>query len=159
MNKLQQKLLDLKISKKLPFWCIAPALIICVFVIVFAVTGAKTDAATGFGLGIDFTGGTEMTVMIEDNTKNEHEVLEILKEKGINNVDYIQGVTTGGQNGIRVQYKNVNSDATKMKEINDSAKAALESKFGVKVDYTNRSSTASADLVKKHSCRLASLLS
>ena len=48
MNKLQQKLLDLKISKKLPFWCIAPALIICVFVIVFAVTGAKTDAATGF---------------------------------------------------------------------------------------------------------------
>ena len=53
MNKLQQKLLDLKISKKLPFWCIAPALIICVFVIVFAVTGAKTDAATGFGLGID----------------------------------------------------------------------------------------------------------
>lgn len=121
----------------------------CVFVIVFAVTGAKTDAATGFGLGIDFTGGTEMTVMIEDNTKNEHDVLEILKEKGINNVDYIQGVTTGGQNGIRVQYKNVNSDATKMKEINDSAKAALESKFGVKVDYTNRSSTASADLVKK----------
>ena len=46
MNKLQQKLLDLKISKKLPFWCIAPALIICVFVIVFAVTGAKTDAVS-----------------------------------------------------------------------------------------------------------------
>ncbi|UKI13853.1 MAG: hypothetical protein L6V85_06720 [Clostridiales bacterium] len=47
MNKLQQKLLDLKISKKLPFWCIAPALIICVFVIVFAVTGAKNRRGNG----------------------------------------------------------------------------------------------------------------
>lgn len=149
MNKMQQKLLDLKISEKLPFWAIAPLVIILVFVIVFAVTGAKTDAATGFGLGIDFTGGTEMTIMVEDSTKNEHTVLEILKDKGIHNVDYIQGVTTGGQNGIRVQYKNINSDATKMKEINDSAKSALEEKFGVKVDYTNRSSTASADLIKK----------
>lgn len=149
MNKMQQKLLDLKISEKLPFWAIAPLVIILVFVIVFAVTGAKTDAATGFGLGIDFTGGTEMTIMVEDSTKNEHTVIEILKDKGIHNVDYIQGVTTGGQNGIRVQYKNVNSDATKMKEINDSAKTALEEKFGVKVDYTNRSSTASADLIKK----------
>ena len=35
MNKLQQKLLDLKISGKLPFLFILPVVIILTFVIVF----------------------------------------------------------------------------------------------------------------------------
>ena len=149
MNKLQQKLLDLKISGKLPFLFILPVVIILTFVIVFSVIGAKHDAATGFGLGIDFTGGTEMTVMVADNAENEKIVREVLRNHGITNIDYLQGVTTGGQNGIRAQYKNTLDNAEEMKDLNDAVKLDLEGRFGVKVDYTNRSKTASQDLIKK----------
>ena len=149
MNKLQQKLLDLKISGKLPFLFILPVVIILTFVIVFSVIGAKHDAATGFGLGLDFTGGTEMTAMVADHEEHEKIVREVLRNHGITNIDYLQGVTTGGQNGIRAQYKNTLDNAEEMKDLNDAVKLDLEGRFGVKVDYTNRSKTASQDLIKK----------
>lgn len=153
MNNFKQKLLDFKITSKVKYWCIAPAVILLVAIIVFASISASTDsAADGFGLGIDFTGGTEMTIYIEDNDVNEKTVTDLVQNHGDNapRIGYIQGVTTGGENGIRIQYKNTIDNATEMKKLNDSLKTELSEAFdGATVDYTNRSSTASADLIKK----------
>lgn len=159
MNKFKQKLLDFKLSSKLPFWYILPVVILLTAIIVFATVSFKAgSAADGFGLGIDFTGGTEMTVMVKDTAENQQKIKDIVQNNRENapKIDYVQGVSSGGSDGIRIKYKNSVEDSTLMKEINDKIMDDLYAAFGVDslentsfVTYSNTSRTASADLIKK----------
>lgn len=160
MNKLQQKLLDLKISKKLPFWNILPIVIFITAIIVFATVSIKSGStADGFGLGIDFTGGTEMTVQVADTKDNENLIRNVVQNDRANapKIDYIQGVSTGGTDGIRIKFKNTIEDTAAMKDLNDAIMQDIYDAFEVEnnaenvsfVTYTNTSKTASVDLIKK----------
>src|SRR5574344_1944438 len=160
MSNFKQKLLDFKISKKLPYWCIAPIVILLTAIIVFATLSLKTGrAADGVGLGIDFTGGTEMTVQVEDTKENETKIKDIVEKNRENapKIDYVQGVSTGGTDGIRIKYKNTIEDSEKMKLLNDDIRADIYAAYGIDINdtntkyfatYTNTSKTASADLIK-----------
>lgn len=154
MNNFKQRLLDFKITSKLPFWWIAPAVVLVTAIIVFAsVSGVQGSTVDGFGLGIDFTGGTEMTVnRIPDTPENEKLVRKTVSDGYKVQIDYIQGVSTGGTEGIRIQYKNTIEDTSEMKKLNDRIRDSLIAAMKVEdgdVVYTNISATASESLVKK----------
>ena len=100
-----------------------------------------------------------MTVQVEDTKTNEDIIKKIVQNRKENapKIDYIQGVSTGGTDGIRIKFKNTIEDTAAMKDLNDAIMQDLYDEFGIEnnaenvnfVTYTNTSKTASADLIKK----------
>ena len=134
-----KKLLNAKIVEKHWIWAIAPVIIFLVAVIVFtsfAVT--NKDVTKGMNIGIDFAGGSILTVelgsdILNDKSKyDEHykaieniltssdiakQVVEIAKEMGIEisesaavaSISYVQTSGSGGEMSLVIKYDNISS--------------------------------------------------
>ena len=86
MNK--SKLMNAKIVEKHGIWAIAPVVVFVVAVIVFAsFAGMNHDITKGLNIGIDFAGGSILTVELGSDVLND-------KEKYDENYDYIESVLT-----------------------------------------------------------------
>ena len=86
MNK--SKLMNAKIVEKHGIWAIAPVVVVVVAVIVFAsFAGMNHDITKGLNIGIDFAGGSILTVELGSDVLND-------KEKYDENYDYIESVLT-----------------------------------------------------------------
>ncbi len=135
--------LDLKIVEKKKLFIGISLGIILVGLIVFLIFG--------FNVGIDFSGGTVISVQlgeyVNDDNYNEYKtaVTEILSEQGIE-VDRVQRLTSSETPGISFRYQNV-VDGKKvseevMNEVNSAVSDALDAKIRdglmVKFDKDNR---------------------
>lgn len=86
MNK--SKLMNAKIVEKHGIWAIAPVVIFVVAVIVFAsFAGMNHDITKGLNIGIDFAGGSILTVELGSDILNN-------KDKYNEHYDYIESVLT-----------------------------------------------------------------
>lgn len=84
MNK--NKLMNAKIVEKHGIWAIAPVVVFVVAVIVFAsFAGVNHDITKGLNIGIDFAGGSILTVELGSDILNN-------KDKYNENYDYIESV-------------------------------------------------------------------
>ena len=64
-SKALERLKKFSVNKLAPFWSIAPIVIFLVAVCVIIAFGVKTKSiASGFGIGIDFEGGTLLNVKL-----------------------------------------------------------------------------------------------
>lgn len=133
-----------KIVEKKLIWFIIPLVIIIVAAISFGIyAGVNKDASQGMNIGIDFTGGTMVTIKVDDARANfdnyEKEITEIVNNNG-GRVSYSQ--LGEDDTAIIVRY-NLVSD-----EVNNAIKGNLIEKYGdANVKSENIGATASKDLL------------
>ncbi|MDD3946372.1 MAG: protein translocase subunit SecF [Clostridia bacterium] len=175
-----KKIFDKLSLKQLPvfqnayYWFILPLAVLFLALIMGLVYNTQGNRFSGFAnVGIDFTGGTVLTVEVKgadfiggDNYEDNLSVIrEVIENKGAS----VSTAQTGGSNAIIVRYKNeilvdgvpvdynAASKTEEMIEINDNIKddveAAFLEKYGeeilVSVDAEMTNATASKELINK----------
>ncbi|MEG1791072.1 MAG: protein translocase subunit SecF [Clostridia bacterium] len=167
-----EKLRKLNISSKWQLWYIIPIVILLIAVVVFITVGLKSDKMiNGINIGIDFEGGTQMTVKLGDGALGDNyaknvKIITDIVEKGRDNapkITYVQRISEGGTNSIRIKYKNTIDDSDAMFKVNESIYADLYKQYGknVTVDsdfVTFRSTSATATKGLMKDAILASLI-
>lgn len=170
-DKLSLK--QLPVFQNAYYWLIAPLVIVFLALILGLVYNSQGNKFSGFAnVGIDFTGGTVLTVEVKGGVdivgSQYDDSLEL-----INNVIESKGATvstsqTGGSNSIIVRYKNliivdgvavdynVASKTKDMIAINDSIKEDVRLAFvqkyesvSVAVDAEMTNASASSELIRK----------
>lgn len=121
----------LKVVDKYKIWFGIPVAILSVAIIVFIVFAIIGGSfVSGFNVGIDFTGGTILTVQIgelaEGDTyqENADALRDIVESKGMN-VGYVQVSGTGNQAAIIVRYQG-NFSEEQMANLNDEIKEEIQ---------------------------------
>ncbi len=146
--------------KNLKWFLIAP-IVICLIGVVLLCT-------IGFNLGIDFTGGSNMTVFVDkdgmygtqydlskDRSKIEQTIQEVLKNHGLS-INTLQDTTINvadlsieGGSAVIVKYQNDNSlESAEIEKVNEEIRLELLKAFGyVGEDVTDLTNEENADLV------------
>jgi len=157
IRKLDLSSYNVHFLSKFRIWFAVPIVLILVAVIVFSVFAAvNKDAQTGMNLGIDFTGGTVMTVEVgpeldKDEVYNEYSEAfrEIIVKEGYN-VSYIQKSGTGADASVMLKYQNKDADIEKS---NQSLKDAITARYkNITVDdisLESISASSAKDLLEK----------
>ena len=118
-SKALERLKKFSVNKLAPFWSIAPIVIFLIAVCVIIAFGVKTKSiASGFGIGIDFEGGTLLNVKLgkliadEKGYKEHADKLKGIAEKNGVVVSYIQKEKADNidDNSISLRYKNNPAD-------------------------------------------------
>ena len=122
MNKFSIRKIDLSsynvhFLSKYRIWFAVPIVVILIAVIMFSIFAAvNKDVQEGMNLGIDFTGGTVMTVTVgnaldEDGAYDTYsKTLRDIVEKAGYNVSYVQKSGTGSEAGVMLKYQNKDVD-------------------------------------------------
>ena len=143
-----------------PFVIVVIALII---VIALGVTGGSfTDAV---GIGIDFEGGTLITVTLGEDAINENyaanrdKIIAEIEKHGVK-VSYaqVQEANTVERSAISFRYKNISRDDTEINNLNKEIRDAVDNLFPEKsgiVTYESIGATAAQDLLSKAGIALA----
>lgn len=163
MSKFNFKEFDIAGKKQL--WYIIPLVIILIAVIVFLSVGLSAgNVADGINIGIDFQGGTQLTIALGDGAEGDayNENVKILTDIIENNreiapkVSKVQRVTEGGISSIRIKYKNVIEDGDEMNKLNETIRNDIYKYYGKKpsedlsfVTIGSTSKTATSTLFKK----------
>ncbi len=116
-NKLSMKLYKFSITDKYRVWFSVPLVIILVTIIAFSIYAAVGGSfGKGINLGIDFTGGTTLTVRMGDAIASDEDFLDyanrckaIIEDMGIE-VNEPQKTGTGSEAAIYLRYRNENAD-------------------------------------------------
>lgn len=120
MNKKKFSLFDiganLKVAGKWNYYLIVPMVILLAAIIAFSIYAAVNHTPSqGMNLGLDFTGGTSLTVSVgvnlEDAEYNElsDAIVKIIEEKGFT-TQIVQKTGTGNETAIYVKYSNPSLD-------------------------------------------------
>lgn len=126
MSKFNFKEFD--IAGKWHIWYIIPLVIILVSLIVFLSVGLSAgNIADGINIGIDFQGGTQLTIALGDEAEGEAydtnvKILTDIIETDRTiapKVSKVQRVTEGGISSIRIKYKNVLENGDEMNKLNE----------------------------------------
>ena len=117
IRKIDLSSYNVKFLSKYRIWFAVPIVIILVAVIAFSIFAAvNKDAQEGMNLGIDFTGGTVMTVTVgnaleEGNGYDSYSTnLRKIVEGSGYNVSYVQKTGTGAEAGVMLKYQNKDAD-------------------------------------------------
>ena len=116
---------NLKVSGKWNYYIMVPAVILLVAIIAFSIYAAVNHTATqGMNLGLDFTGGTSITVTVgEELTDEQYNALsqayvEIIEAKGFATQN-AQKTGSGTDTAIYIKYSNPTLD-DQLSELNTS---------------------------------------
>ena len=111
------------------------------------------DFSEGLNIGIDFTGGTSISVVFGNdyNDARLNEVKQEVEKHGVK-VSYTQKTGTGSSSAAMVKFKNVFKDNEQNLAKNEEIEAALQAKFGsgenpVEISVSAVGSTASGELL------------
>ena len=117
IRKLDLSSYNVRFLSKYRIWFAVPLVVLLVAIIVFSVFSiVNKDAQEGMNLGIDFTGGTVMTVTVgnalEENGAYDSysKKLNEIVEKAGYNVSYIQKSGTGSEAAVMLKYQNKDTD-------------------------------------------------
>lgn len=131
-NKFVFSSKDYKIVEKYKIWLMIPLIIILVAAVFFTIFAVKEHRfSRGLNLGIDFTGGTILTIPIgpEAETKYDEYVAKI-KEIVSNNGTTVSYDQLAENTEIQVRYPDiVNYNTDQMKVVNDKIKADIAAAF------------------------------
>lgn len=168
------KLYGLKISSRWQVWYILPIVVILVALVVMLSIGLPAGSAKeGINIGLDFEGGTQITVDLGDealgNAYNENvnkltKAIEVSRtveyngesvSVGAPDVSYVQRISQGGSNAIRIKYKNITDDSNLMRVVNQTICDEIYALYNVNpetntyfVTYRSTSATATTGLLK-----------
>ena len=157
------------VSKLKKFTFVIPLVFVLIALAVIIGIGETTgDYSNGVNIGIDFEGGTMLTVnldddMLADMTYDEH--VDMITET-IESVEDANGsrVSVSGDGGISVtfRYKNVSSDDSEINALNEAIIAAVDALYPEKpnselnfITYESIGATAAQDLLSKAGIALA----
>ena len=163
IRKLDLSSYDVHFLSKYRIWFAVPLVAILIAVIVFSVFAiVNKDAAEGMNLGIDFTGGTVMTVNVgnaldEDDAYREYSdsLRKIVEDAGYN-VSYVQKSGSGSEAGVMLKYQNKDAD---IEESNQAMKDAIVARYpeitADDVSLESISASSAEDLLEKALISLA----
>ncbi|HKL93750.1 MAG TPA: hypothetical protein VJZ69_00515, partial [Clostridia bacterium] len=165
LGSISGKFANFKICDRVKLWLIAPLAILIAAIIVIAVIGGTTGSITeGFNIGIDFEGGTIVSVRFgeeaytsnENYSKNVDDVTKTIESCGTK-VTYVQSSTSGvtENSAITFRYKNISGDDGEIAQLNDQILDAIKAQYpnrATDADFISAESigkTASKDLINK----------
>lgn len=142
---------ELHIVEKSKIWFALPlAIVLIALIVFFSFAGVNGwDFSKGINVGIDFAGGTSVSVVFGDEYSEAklNEVANEIKKFGVD-ISYTQKTGTGSESAALVKFKNMYSDDAKNMELNEKIQAALQEKYeGKEVAYSAVGSTASSELL------------
>lgn len=163
MNKTSFKNLlnTFSVSKYAKWFAIVPFVILLIAVIVIVALGANTDAV---GIGIDFEGGSVITVTlgkdaIDNYEENRDLIIETIEKFGVT-VSYVQQqeANTIERSSIAFRYKNISNNDDEISELNEKIRDAVDNLYPDRpnnVTYESIGATAAQDLLSKAGIALA----
>lgn len=163
------------VSKLKKFTFVIPLVFVLIALAVIIGIGKTTgDYSNGVNIGIDFEGGTMLTVnldddMLADMTYDEHvdmitETIESVEDANGSrvSVSYIQQLSGDGGISVTFRYKNVSSDDSEINALNEAIIAAVDALYPEKpnselnfITYESIGATAAQDLLSKAGIALA----
>lgn len=163
------------VSKLKKFTFVIPLVFVLIVLAVIIGIGETTgDYSNGVNVGIDFEGGTMLTVnldddMLADMTYDEHvdmitETIESVEDANGSrvSVSYIQQLSGDGGISVTFRYKNVSSDDSEINALNEAIIAAVDALYPEKpnselnfITYESIGATAAQDLLSKAGIALA----
>lgn len=163
------------VSKLKKFTFAIPLVFVLIALAVIIGIGETTgDYSNGVNIGIDFEGGTMLTVnldddMLADMTYDEHvdmitETIESVEDANGSrvSVSYIQQLSGDGGISVTFRYKNVSSDDSEINALNEAIIAAVDALYPEKpnselnfITYESIGATAAQDLLSKAGIALA----
>ena len=117
IGKLDLSSYNVRFLSKYRIWFAVPIVVILIAVIMFSIFSVvNKDVQEGMNLGIDFTGGTVMTVTVGNALDDEAAYAEysknlrnIVEDAGYN-VSYVQKSGSGNEAGVMLKYQNKDAD-------------------------------------------------
>ena len=117
IRKLDLSSYNVRFLSKYRIWFAVPIVVILIAVIMFSIFSVvNKDVQEGMNLGIDFTGGTVMTVTVGNELDEEgsfatysKDLRAIVEDAGYN-VSYVQKTGTGSEAGVMLKYQNKDAD-------------------------------------------------
>ncbi|HCJ01335.1 MAG TPA: protein translocase subunit SecF [Clostridiales bacterium] len=163
IRKLDLSSHNVRFLSKYRIWFAVPLVVILVAIIVFSIFSAvNKDVETGMNLGIDFTGGTVMTVAVgseldNDSTYNSYKnaLTKIIEDEGYN-VGNVQKSDKGADARIIIKYQNKDADLESSNQaIKDKILATYPKLSEEDVSLESISASSAQDLLSKALISLA----
>lgn len=162
------------VTKNAKFAAILPAVIVLIAIILIVSLGSRPGSSysDAVGIGIDFEGGTILTVTLGKDAKDNYDENKNAIIKAIESVEYkgskvvvsysqLQEGNNEDKNAIVFRYKNVHSDDADISAMNDAIRKAVDEdafpdvSLADKITYESIGATAANDLLSKAGIALA----
>ena len=168
-NNFLNGLKNFKFSNKLPIWIAIPCVIIVIaFIVVMSLSIIKGSASVGFNIGIDFDGGTILSVTLGDEAHSDNpnynthynNIKSAIESEGVS-VSYVQTASgSSAENDVlQFRYRNPSDDADATFAVNEKilakVKALYPSLTGTQISYETIGKTAASDLIQKSAIAMA----
>ncbi len=168
-NKSFRSLLNtFSVSKYGKLFAVVPFVILLVAVIIVVALGATGGSySDAVGIGIDFEGGSVITVTLGEGAlgdkyvENRNLIVEAIQEHKVT-VSYIQQQEANNvdNSSIAFRYKNISNDDEAISQLNEEIRASIEELYAdsekpVTVTYESIGATAAHDLLSKAGIALA----
>lgn len=162
----KNKTLSLKnfsVNKYAPFWSIAPVVIFIIAVFVIIGFGVKQKSVTsGFGIGIDFEGGTLINVHLGEGAhsdkgfrENSQKIKKAIEKNGVT-VSYVRQEKADivENSSISMRYKNISKSDADIEKTNNKVIQSINEIYnfddiGNKITYQSIGASAASDLLSK----------
>ena len=164
-NKLLSSLSSMPIAKNWKFWIIAPIVILVVAVVLIAALGSQIGYTNAINIGIDFEGGTLVTVTIGQDAIDNYDyhvdrITSAIEKHGVV-VSYVQlqEAQNVNETSISFRYKNISKNDDEISALNEVIREELNNSLYAEikdnVTYESIGATAAQDLLSKSGIALA----
>lgn len=160
------------VCKNGKFAAILPTIIVLVAVILIVALGSQTGSySDAVGIGIDFEGGTILTVTlgqdaIDDYAPNRDKIVDVIEgveyegQKVVVSYTQLQEANDASKTAIVFRYKNVHSSDDKISAMNEAIRKAVDEAYpeialAGKISFESIGATAASDLLSKAGIALA----
>lgn len=163
--KLLSSLNSMPIAKNWKFWIIAPIVILVVAVVLIAALGSQIGYTNAINIGIDFEGGTLVTVTIGQDAIDNYDyhvdrITSAIEKHGVV-VSYVQlqEAQNVNETSISFRYKNISTNDDEISALNEVIREELNNSLYAEikdnVTYESIGATAAQDLLSKSGIALA----
>ena len=153
------------IAKNWKFWIIAPIVILVVAVVLIAALGSQIGYTNAINIGIDFEGGTLVTVTIGQDAIDNYDyhvdrITEAIEKHGVV-VSYVQlqEAQNVNETSISFRYKNISTNDDEISALNEVIREELNNSLYAAINdnvtYESIGATAAQDLLSKSGIALA----
>ena len=164
-SKLLSSLNSMPIAKNWKFWIIAPIVILVVAVVLIVALGSQIGYTNAINIGIDFEGGTLVTVTIGQDAIDNYDyhvgrITEAIEKHGVV-VSYVQlqEAQNVNETSISFRYKNISTNDDEIAALNEEIREELNNSLYAEikdnVTYESIGATAAQDLLSKSGMALA----
>lgn len=164
-NKLLSAWNSLPICNNWKYWIIAPIVVLVVAIVLVAVLSSSVGVSNAFNIGIDFEGGTLITVTLGQDAIDNYDthvknVTEKVESFGVE-VSYVQLQEAANVNetAISFRYKNISNNDDEIAELNNAIINAVDMELYPEmpgnVTFDQIGATAATDLLSKSGIALA----